>query len=55
MLKQRKLALALLFAFLLLLIGALVVYSVSQERKEPGNGSRFVLCDRLEEREANVR
>jgi hypothetical protein len=42
MLKKRKIVLALLCTLLLLLIGALFIYSVLQERKQPGGGTRFV-------------
>lgn len=45
MLRKRKIALALLCAALLLTIGALLVYSVFQEQKQPSGGSRFVLAD----------
>ncbi|HMM31947.1 MAG TPA: hypothetical protein PKB13_09250 [Clostridia bacterium] len=45
MLRKRKIALALLCAALLLTIGALLIYSVFQEQKQPSGGSRFVLAD----------
>ena len=44
MLRKRKIALALLCAALVLTIGALLVYSVFQEQKQPSGGSRFVLA-----------
>lgn len=42
MLKKRKIVLALVCALLFLLIGALLIFSLLQERKQPGGGTRFV-------------
>ncbi|MCE5234645.1 MAG: hypothetical protein ABFC62_05175 [Clostridiaceae bacterium] len=42
MLRRRKLALAILCAALLLLIGALLTFSMLRENKQPSGGSRFV-------------
>lgn len=42
MLRKRKLALAILCAALLLLIGGLLTFSVLRENKQPSGGSRFV-------------